>query len=403
SVGIGATAVGGSTYTWAPSTGLSSTTVANPTASPTSTTTYTVTETITATGCNKSNSVTVTVNPLPTAAAGSAATICNGASTTIGATSVVGSTYSWAPSTGLSSTTIANPTANPTTTTTYTVTETITATGCNKSNSVTVTVNPLPTAAAGSSATICNGASTTIGASSVVGSTYSWAPSTGLSSTTIANPTANPTTSTTYTVTETITATGCNKSNSVTVTVNPLPTAAAGSAATICNGASTTIGATAVGGSTYAWSPSTGLSSTTIANPTANPTTTTTYTVTETITATGCNKSNSVTVTVNPLPTAAAGSAATICNGASVGIGATAVGGSTYAWTPSTGLSNTTVANPTANPTTTTTYTVTETITATGCNKSNSVTVTVNPLPAAATGSAKTICNGSSTSIGTTT
>ncbi|KKP52757.1 MAG: Conserved beta helix fold protein [candidate division TM6 bacterium GW2011_GWF2_33_332] len=55
----------------------------------------------------------------------------------------------------------------------------------------------------------------------------------------------------------------------------------------ICNGDNVTIGGspTATGGTgvyTYAWSPATGLSSTTIANPVASPTTTTTYTVTVT-------------------------------------------------------------------------------------------------------------------------
>jgi len=55
----------------------------------------------------------------------------------------------------------------------------------------------------------------------------------------------------------------------------------------ICNGGNVTIGGspTASGGTgvyTYAWSPATGLSSTSIANPFASPTTTTTYTVTVT-------------------------------------------------------------------------------------------------------------------------
>src|ERR1700722_2502269 len=142
--------------------------------------------------------------------------------------------------------------------------------------------------------------------------------------------------------------------------MNRLSASISGNAATICTGNSVGIGTTAVGGSTYAWSPSAGLSSTTVSNPTANPTTRTTYTVIET-NSNSCVKSNSVTVTVNPLPAANAGNAATICTGNSVGIGTTAVGGSTYAWSPSAGLSSTTTANPTANPTSTTTYTVTET------------------------------------------
>ncbi len=120
---------------------------------------------------------------------------------------------------------------------------------------------------------------------------------------------------------------------------------------------------------TYSWSPSAGLSSTAVANPTASPTVTTTYTVTVTDsaiphgTATG---SVVVTYTV-PALVASAGPARSVSPGSpSVAIGGspTASGGSgsyTYSWSPSTGLSSTTVANPTASPITTTTYTVTVT------------------------------------------
>src|SRR6185437_16479999 len=118
-----------------------------------------------------------------------------------------------------------------------------------------------------------------------------------------------------------------------------------------------------------------------MSNPGASPISTTTYTLTET-NSKGCVDSNTVTVTVNPIPVAAAGNPATICAGQSVSIGTTAVGGHAYSWTPSTGLSSSTVSSPTATPASTTVYTVTETITATGCASSASVKITVNPIPA---------------------
>lgn len=77
-----------------------------------------------------------------------------------------------------------------------------------------------------------------------------------------------------------------------------LPIADAGTGDTICAGASAQL--TASGGGTYAWSPSTGLSSTSIANPVASPASTTTYTVT--VTGTCGNDTDTVVVTVNPLP-----------------------------------------------------------------------------------------------------
>ena len=102
--------------------------------------------------------------------------------------------------------------------------------------------------------------------------------------------------------------------------------------------------------------------------PTANPTATTTYTVTATTTASGCTATDTVVVTVDlTTPVANAGADFTktcVTNPTGLAIGATAVTGVTYAWTPATGLSDATVSNPTANPTATTTYTVTATNTA---------------------------------------
>jgi hypothetical protein len=62
-------------------------------------------------------------------------------------------------------------------------------------------------------------------------------------------------------------------------------------------------------------------------------------------------------------------------------IGSAAVSGSTYSWTSAPAGFTSTAANPTVTPLVTTTYTVVETITATGCTDTNSVVVTVNPLP----------------------
>ncbi|WP_300978615.1 discoidin domain-containing protein, partial [Flavobacterium sp.] len=246
-----------------------------------------------------------------------------------------------------------------------------------------------PTANAGSDFTKscssnANGAS--IGATAVAGVTYAWTPATGLSDATIANPIANPTATTTYTVTATNTASGCTATDTVVVTVDlTTPVADAGSDAMIScitNVNGTSIGATAVAGVTYAWTPATGLSDATIANPVANPTATTTYTLTATNTASGCTATDTVVVTVDlAKPVANAGSdftksCSSNANGAS--IGATAVAGVTYAWTPTTGLSDATIANPTANPTTTTTYTVTATNTASGCTATDTVVVTVD-------------------------
>jgi len=382
-------ATGGTTYSWSPSLGLSATDIPNPIANPITTTTYFLTVTGNP-GCTAIDSVTVTVNSMLIADAGVDVAICDGSNTQLNASG--GVTYSWSPSLGLSATDIPNPIANPITTTTYFVTVTNNL-GCTATDDVTVLANTLPFADAGLDVAICLGNNTQLGASG--GTIYSWSPSTGLSATDIPNPIANPTVTTTYIVTITD-DNGCSATDNVIVTINLLPTANAGSDAAICIGNSTQL--SAGGGITYLWSPSTGLSATDISNPMANPTSTTTYTVTVT-NSQGCSATDNVTVTVNSLPTANAGSDVAICNGNSTQLFAN--GGGTYLWSPSTGLSSTNISVPIASPTTTTTYTVTVT-NANNCTASDNVIVTVNSLPSAYAGADLSICSGDNAQLNAT-
>ena len=177
-----------------------------------------------------------------------------------------------------------------------------------------------------------------------------------------------------------------------TVTINDLPSVSTNlSSPEICLGSGIEI--TASGAQDYVWSPSAGLSSTTGATVTADPTTTTTYTVTGTD-INGCTNSTLVTVTVNPPPTITISPASvTICEGASTTL--TASGADTYAWSPAAGLSATTGSTVTASPSNTTTYTVTGTD-SNGCENTQTVTVTVNTPPTLTSSLTPTgICSGS--------
>ena len=88
-----------------------------------------------------------------------------------------------------------------------------------------------------------------------------------------------------------------------------------------------------------------------------------------------------LSITDNPLPNATVAAPSTICNGALVSLGATAVSGNTYSWSSNVGTYSSTNSNPSVSPSSTQTYTLTETITATGCNNSNNIAITVNALP----------------------
>ncbi|MBF9142557.1 T9SS type A sorting domain-containing protein [Hymenobacter properus] len=381
---LSASLVPGASYSWTGPNGFTSL-LRNPSIANVSTSrsgTYTVTAA--ANGCSVSAQVVVAVSPLPVVSITPAnnAVICSGSSVQLTASG--GATYSWSPSTGLSSSTIANPIASPTTSTIYTVTAT-SAAGCSNTAQVTVTVRATPTVSVNPTApSICAGSSVTLAATGA--QNYQWSPTTGLSNPSAANPIASPTQTTTYTVTGT--SNGCTSTSQVTVTVENPPAANAGPAQVLCSGQATTLGTAAVPGLTYSWSPSTGLSSTSAAQPTLTPTNTTnaarttTYTLTV-VSASGCVSTSSTQVTVNPAVTATPGPALSLCPNQPGQLGTTAVAGVTYSWSPTTGLSSATVANPTVTLPNATNAPITQTYTLTasrnGCQSTGTVAVTVNP------------------------
>lgn len=347
------TAVGGTSpyvYSWAPSTGLDNTNIANPIAKPTSTTTYTLTVTD-ALGRIKTSTVALTVISSPVANAGSAQTVCKGATVNLGASpSASGGTapykYKWTLYEGLNNDSVANPTANPLYTTTYVLTI-VDNNKCYGTSSAVITVRPELTVFAGKDTTILKRDTMLLGGypTASYGTppyTYSWSPSTALNSTTVANPKASPSSNTTYIVTVND-AGGCgSKKDTVVVTVDPNPKAFAGPDAKICRNDTVTLGSepAAKGGTlpyAYSWSPSTGLTSVSIANPKASPSTTTSYTLTVTDGASVVRK-DTVVVTVNAIPTVNAGSDInTYISGVTLGGTPAATGGMppyTYKWTP---------------------------------------------------------------------
>ncbi|MBK8848143.1 MAG: fibronectin type III domain-containing protein [Bacteroidetes bacterium] len=204
--------------------------------------------------------------------------------------------YTWSPSTGLNQTTGSSVIASPNTTTTYTVVGNGQGAGCSDTKTVTVTITNTATIGVTGNTSVCNNVPVTISANG--GSTYTWAPSTGLSATTGTSVTANPSSTTTYTVTGT-TSNGCTGTTTVKVTKGNNPTINLTNSTAVCKGTSVTL--TASGASTYSWSPSTGLSSISGSTVLANPENTTIYTVTGT-NAAGCTATKSVTLTINPIP-----------------------------------------------------------------------------------------------------
>lgn len=155
---------------------------------------------------------------------------------------------------------------------------------------------------------------------------------------------------------------------------------------TVCAGSSLKMFAS--GGGSYSWSPSTGLSNPNISNPIVSALATTKFYVTVSD-ASGCSKKDSVSITVKSSPLIAKSNDTTICFNSQVPLFAS--GGSSYVWSPLAGLSNATMANPTASPLTSTKYYVTVTNPA-GCSKKDSVNITVNNLPLISKSNDTAIC-----------
>lgn len=226
------------------------------------------------------------------------------------------------------------------------------------SQPLTITVNPLPTVPPISDQTVCIGNQLVLAASG--GATYTWT-GPGIAPTS-QNPlvinSVSPANAGTYSVVA-VSDSGCAAAP-VTANVTVLPQIVPGISGnvTLCAGESTQLNAT--GGLFYRWTPATGLSNDTIANPTATPLQTTTYTAH--IGNGGCtDSSRTVTITVNQNPIANAGNEIVLFAGQSATLNGSATGDNItgYYWTPATYLSDPTSLTPIATPPEDITYTLT--------------------------------------------
>lgn len=331
--------------------------------------------------------VTITFSPGLVATASNTGAYCPGA--LIQLNSLPGglpanATYSWA-GPGAYTSNVQNPTISNATTAmagVYTVTITIPPSGgspgCTSSAPTTVVVNPSPVVNGGSDQTVCQGTPITLNATGAT--TYSWNPlvTNGVAFTPGLG-TAN------YVVTGT--SLGCSATDTVVVTVNENPTVDAGLDQTICATQSVTLSASANLGATIAWN-----------NGVTNgvpftPAVTQTYTATAT-TAANCTSQDQVNVTVNPLPVVSAGADQVICFGDPVTL--SGAGAVSYSW--NNGVTN----GVSFSPSTTQTYVVTGT-SALNCNSTDTVVVTVNPVPSPVITGPTTYCVNNPPTLSTTT
>ena len=241
----------------------------------------------------------------PSEAGSNLVSTCNIINAGIGTGTTAGYTYTWSPASGLSNTAISNPTVQITNNTGSTIVQKYyvktafsSNPGCFSMDSVTVQVKPKPAVSfTGSIPAVCsNAAAFTVTGGSPAGGVYSGPGITGA----IFSP--NSAGIGTHTITYTYTdVSGCTNAATNTIRVNAIAQVIARNDVAICTG--TSVALTATNASSYLWSPSVGLSTSTGSSITASPLTSTTYTVTAKD-VNGCSSSDQVVVTVQSMPTA---------------------------------------------------------------------------------------------------
>jgi gliding motility-associated-like protein len=349
---------------------------------------YTVKLVVTdANGCKDSTTKDVSTS-IVAVNAGNDSTVCRNSTFNLLANGSGIVSYAWSPPALVSNPAIANPTTNLSATQKFYCTVTNGA-GCSTTDSVTYTVQSVNVNTTDNTS-ICSGSSLQVNTTGA--STYSWSPIAGLSNPLIPNPLATPTVTTKYYVTGT-SALGCTGTDSITITLLTPPIVVTNPDTSICTGISIQLNTS--GAVTYSWSPAAGLSNAAIPNPIAAPLIPTQYIVTGTA-SNGCTANDTVNIGLKPLPVISKSNDTTICTAGSAQLYAT--GGAAYSWTPTTGLNNPGIPNPTASPTNSTVYKVAVTG-ANSCVKLDSVSVAVNPLPVYSVSAPSVICNNSSVQL----
>nr|WP_294859666.1 PKD domain-containing protein [uncultured Fluviicola sp.] len=395
-----ATNVAGATWNWVGPNGYSSN-AQNPTGVPVPAAagsyTYTVTATVAGVPCT--STTTIVVNPTPTINA-PLTVLCVG-----GTTNLTGSGTAHASTPWVSSNT-AVATVSATGVVTAVSVGTTTITYMNSGACITtqvITVVGLPTATIGGTAIICSGLSTQINFTGTPNATVTYQIG-GTNQTIVLDAAGNaslsvsPTSTTTYSLVsvQMNPPSGCSSVlvGFATVTISSLPTANAVSPITVCSNTSVVVPSftSTPAGATFAWT-NTNSTIGLLVSGTGNITSFTglnpgsgsnSGTITLTPTLNGCaGATSSFTITVDSPPAANAGNDATLCANStgSNQLGQIPVAGVIYSWSPTTGLNDATIANPTfdASIVGVTNYTLTASVGS--CSTTDNVTVTIYALP----------------------
>lgn len=391
---------------------------------------------------NLNQSVSVTVNPLPTATISGATTICSG-TTVITFNGTPNATVTYTMNSGANQTVVLNGMGSATVTTplltsntTYNLVSVASSStpvcSQNQAGSVLITVVALPTVTISGSTSVCSGSTTAIAFSGTPNATVTYTINGGTNQTIILNNTGSATLNTTTLTVNTnyalvgvaISGSGtCSQAQtgSALVTISPTPTATISGSTTICSDSTTVINFNGTPNATIAYTVNGGSDQTIVLDGTGVASlitpiliTDTTYAlVSATLTGTPtCTQTQmgSAIVTVKTLPTATISGPTAICSGNTAVITFNGTPNGTVTYTVDGGANQTITLNGTGSATLTTpTLTVNSTyalvsIASSGfpvCSKvlNGSTLITINAYPTATISETTTICSGTSTGI----
>lgn len=383
--------------------------------------------------------VTVTVLPMPTATVAASTTICSGQSATVTFTGTPNATVTYTVNGGANQTIAlgasgtATITQNYTVTTTYTLVNVVSGgpTGCTQplSESITITVAPLPTATITSNTSVCSGQQATVTITGTPNATVTYTVNGGSAQTITLNASGTATITNTYTANTTITLTGiatggspsCTAplNSSVTITVIQPPVASITQSASVCPNGQATVTFTGTPNAIVTYTVNGGPNQTITLNASGAATITQTYTVTTTYTLvsvatsgpTSCTQpvSGTVTITVLPLPAVTIATDQTICSGQSATVTFTGTPNATVTYTVNGGPNQTIVLNASGTATVTNTYTATTTFSLVSivsqgtpsCAQpaTGTVVITVTPPPTVTISANTTVCSGQDATV----
>ncbi len=313
--------------------------------------------------------------------------VCAGSNLTLFISPATNATYTWNGPNSYSSSSNSNSIANSTTAMSGDYYVTVAQYGCISKDTLSVTVKPLPAKpVANNNSPLCAGDSLHLSCtSSTSGVSYSWAGPVSFSSFAQDTSIANSTTGMSGDYIVTADLNGCNRKDTTTVLVKPLPAAVTlSNNGPLCAGDTLQLSSTASStGASYNWTGPGSFSASTQNSSIANAAATATGWYKMLVGLNGCAYTDSIYATIHPIPAVPNISYSNpLCIGETLNLGTTTVSGAAYSWSGPGNFSSSSQSPTRSNMQFSDTGVYKLTTTVNGCTSdTGTASIKINPLP----------------------